>query len=58
MEKSDGGLVITIPQPTVVNVDGPLQNVSSKEIDLDEVILGEETPIPDVNLDYERKDGK
>lgn len=26
--------------------------------DLDKVILGDETPIPDVNIDYTREDGR
>ena len=47
---------ISVLQPTVVNESHPLQSVASQ--DLDEVILGDEIPIPDVNIDYEREDGK
>ena len=47
---------ISVLPPTVVNESHPLQNVALE--DLDEVILGDEIPIPDVNIDYQNESGK
>lgn len=42
---------MTVMQPSVENVDGPLENVALEDMD-DDILL------PDVNLDYGRIDGK
>ena len=47
---------ISVLRPVVINESHPLQSVASQ--DLDEVILGDEIPIPDVNIDYQNESGK
>ena len=47
------GAKLTVMQPTVVNVNNVPREVPSENVASDG-----ETPIDDVNLDYQREDGK
>ena len=54
---------ISVLPPTVVNESHPLESVASKQTDENEIVdsltaLRNAIPIPDVNIDYEREDGK